>query len=223
MTTDVQQTTKIRDALKQLDAGNDDHWTDDGLPRTGVVQKIASDQTIKRTDIQAAWPGFQRHPATNKPAIPSGVGAPPPGMEDPLTGEPQANMMTDPADNEGELMTEDEVREILNQRVVDALASETAAQDKLKEGQQELTEARKRLLSARAEYQREFPPKTAAQNIKEYLAAEQARRAAAAGVYNNGGLSGAQIDSAMQRSNSRGWKRPTRGGRQTVTSGVNTN
>lgn len=206
------QTTKIREALKQLDISDNSHWTEDGLPRTGTVQKIANDQTITRQTIQAAWPGFQRTPVVGKPVTPA-----PTPTEAPLSGAIDAS--ADPALNEGEPMTEDEVREILNQRVVDALGAENAAQDKIKDGQRELIEARKQVQIARNDFQREFPPKTAAQNIKEYLASELARRAADAGV-SPSGLSGAQIDNAMQRSNSRGWRRPARGTRPTVTSGL---
>lgn len=206
------QTQKIRDALKQLDVSDNSHWTDDGLPRTGVVAKIAVDTTITRQQISAAWPGFQRNPTLKPTAkLPA---------EDPLTGELAAAEQFDPATADGELMTEDEVREILNQRVVDAIAAETAAQDKIKDGTRELAESRKRVAIARTEYAREFPPKTQAQNIKEYLAGELRRRAEAAGVHPTG-LSGAQIDNVMQRSNSRGWRRPARGSRPTITSGVN--
>jgi hypothetical protein len=45
---------KVLDALAQLDHDNDDHWLPDGTPKTGVVQRIANDQTIKRRDIEAA-------------------------------------------------------------------------------------------------------------------------------------------------------------------------
>jgi len=51
---------KIHGALNQLDHGNDDHWLDDGTPRTGVVQRLAGDQTITRQDIAAAAPEFRR-------------------------------------------------------------------------------------------------------------------------------------------------------------------
>lgn len=207
-------TAKIRDALKQLDVSDNSHWTDDGLPRTGVVAKIAVDTTITRQQISAAWPGFQRNPTlATKPSVAA-------GSEDPLTGQIAATDQFDPAQADGELMTEDEVKEILNQRVTDAIAAETAAGDKIKEGQRELTEARKKVAIARADYAREFPPMTQAQNVKEYLAGELRRRAEAAGV-SHSGLSGAQIDNVMQRSNSRGWRRPQRGARQTVTSGIN--
>lgn len=55
-------TTKetIITALSQLDHSNNDHWVDDGLPRTSVVQKLANDPTIRRQDINEAAPGFAR-------------------------------------------------------------------------------------------------------------------------------------------------------------------
>ena len=57
------ETPKILAALAQLDPADNSHWTSDGLPNTGVVQRIANDQTIKRTDIQSARPGFDREAA----------------------------------------------------------------------------------------------------------------------------------------------------------------
>lgn len=209
------QVAKIREALKQLDVSDNSHWTDDGLPRTGTVQKIASDPSIDRKSIQAAWPGFQRHPVKDAAKVATSEAAAP-AAEDPLTGEASA----DPAQNDGEFMSEDEVKAILTQRVSDAIAGETAALDKIKDGQRELIEARKKVAVARSDYQREFPPMTQAENVKQYLASELARRAEAAGVGRQDGLSGSQIDNAMQRGNKRGWRRPTRGNRQTVTSGL---
>jgi hypothetical protein len=51
---------KIRDALELLDVTNNDHWLREGEPRTGVIQRIATDMTITREEIQEAWPGFKR-------------------------------------------------------------------------------------------------------------------------------------------------------------------
>jgi hypothetical protein len=45
---------KLLDALAQLDHDNDDHWTADGVPKVGIVQKLAGDQSIKLRDIEAA-------------------------------------------------------------------------------------------------------------------------------------------------------------------------
>lgn len=55
---------KILAALARLDHGNDDHWLDDGAPKTGIVQRLADDQTIRRQDIEAAAPGFRRRGET---------------------------------------------------------------------------------------------------------------------------------------------------------------
>lgn len=51
---------KILEALKKLDAGNDAHWTSDGLPRLDMVRLLASDQTVGREDIAQVAPGFTR-------------------------------------------------------------------------------------------------------------------------------------------------------------------
>jgi hypothetical protein len=45
---------KILDTLARLDHDNDDQWLPDGTPKLGVVQKLANDQTIRRSDIEAA-------------------------------------------------------------------------------------------------------------------------------------------------------------------------
>ena len=50
----------ITAALKQLDPQNDNHWTDDGLPRVDTVKFFAKDQTLTRDDITKAAPDFSR-------------------------------------------------------------------------------------------------------------------------------------------------------------------
>ncbi len=52
---------KILDALAQFDHDDDKFWTDDGFPKTGMVQRFCNDQTIKREDILKAAPDFRRH------------------------------------------------------------------------------------------------------------------------------------------------------------------
>src|ERR1035437_4719578 len=51
---------KILKALSKLDHSDSSMWTDDGLPITKVVQQLADDSTIKRSDITEASPGFER-------------------------------------------------------------------------------------------------------------------------------------------------------------------
>lgn len=204
-----QKTAKIREALKGLDPANDKHWTDDGLPREGVVQKLANDQTLTRKDISEASPGFQRTPVeANKE-----TGAGPKGNFDALTGEPITNETldagADPAKNTGPLMSDAEVRDLLDKRLAAAQQEVIDAQAAVRDANRRVILANAAVEDRRADLSREFPPLTVAQNIKNYIASEQAQRAAAAEGYRHSNVApGSQIDAAMQRSNSRGWRRP---------------
>ena len=207
---------KIQTALNQLDPTNDQHWTDDGLPREGVVRKLASDQTISRKEIQEARPGFQRTPA--------------PVTHDPVTGEPvvaegaapgsgsggiDPSNIGDPSKNTGELMTESEVRGILEGHVKAANSELEAARLAVLDAHKREDAAKTAVQGARTDFAREYPPLTPALNVKQYIASEQAERARAAA---NRGYSaptiapGSQIDAAMQKGNSRGWRRQVRTG-----------
>ncbi len=75
---------KILDALAQFDHDDDKFWTDDGFPKTGMVQRLCNDQTIKREDILKAAPDFRRNadPLADahddpvvQPIVQAGVGA----------------------------------------------------------------------------------------------------------------------------------------------------
>jgi len=190
------QREKIRAALAQLDNDDNAHWTDDGLPRTGTVQKLANDTTIKRSDIHEAYPGFARK-------VGDAMGDPP----ESVTGAevPSAKPVTEGA---GELMTEAEVHAILTQNIVAATEAVKAAQRKIFEGHADEKKALAALTAARQDLAQKFPPMTPMENIKQFLATENARRAAAAGV--PGHYQPAQVDMAAARGNSRGWKRPVR-------------
>lgn len=207
-----QKAAKIRGALEQLDPANEKHWTDDGLPREGVVRQFASEQNISRKDIQDARPGFQRY--AQSPAAPLQA-APSPVTHDPLTGEPEPavdegeGLGADPTKNTGELMSEEEVRVVLETRVTDKVQALADAQKAVRDANKGVIEAQEALKHARGALSREFPPLSVADNIKQYLRSEQMQRAAAHG---HNMLSGSQIDAAMQRSNSRGWRRPKRTG-----------
>jgi hypothetical protein len=200
-----EQNAKITNALSKLDTANDDHWTPDGLPKVGVVQKFANDQTIKLRDIQAAAPGFDRGTAT--PATDD--------FGDPIEQVTQAAPVAAaaaaaaaegageaPAD---EAISEDDLHDMLAQRVTDYDQAVTDARAKQAQGAKEEVEALKALNAAKVELNAKFPPLTAAENIKQYLASEQAKRAAAHGHAT------ARVDASMARGNARGWRRPVRG------------
>lgn len=196
---------KIRTALTQLDPTNDHHWTDDGLPREGVVRKLANDQTVSRKDIQEAQPGFQRNPV-DPSASAKAAGAT--ETHDPITGEPTEG---DPSLNTGEFMSDAEVKEVLEARVQQKIQEVTDAQQNVRDANKRVLDAHAAVLSAKADLARDFPPLTAAENIKQYIASEMAQRAAAHG-HPSGLAPGSQIDAAMQRGNSRGWRRQKRTG-----------
>jgi len=56
---------KILAALQKLDVNNDNHWTQDGLPRVETVRMLASDQALTREQVTAAAPEFTRLHAYN--------------------------------------------------------------------------------------------------------------------------------------------------------------
>jgi len=207
---------KIRAALAQLDPTDNDHWTDDGLPKTGVVQRIASDQTIKRSDIQAASPGFERPAPTDQPpvddfgqAVDQTAQA---GTE--TAGGPKAEAAK-PTDgdetlegNEGEFMSEEEVHSILVQRVAACENDIQAADKALADAQNARIAAVKARDAARKDLNAKFPPMTDAEMRKQHIASENARRAA---MVEGRGAMASRVDQAMARGNSRGWRRPVRG------------
>lgn len=49
----------VVDALKQLDTENDEHWTDNGLPRLDAMAKLC-DKQISRAEINQVGAGFSR-------------------------------------------------------------------------------------------------------------------------------------------------------------------
>lgn len=214
------QNEKIRQALDLLDHANDEHWTEDGLPRLGIVQRLAADGSFKRADMVEARPGFVRKiSVANAPPVPSAPPAPTPPVDESDPPEMTADgAAVDPTavasvESESEFVTEEEAREILTDNVHAAEEALHDAQRDLLQGQERVTAAMKGVTQARADLSRKFPPLTPAENIRQFIDSENQKRAAAVGqghVY-------AQIDQAMQRGNSRGWARPTRfaGARQT--------
>ena len=51
---------KIVEALSKLDASNDNHWTQDGLPRIDTLKFLSGGLDITREDVEEASPGFKR-------------------------------------------------------------------------------------------------------------------------------------------------------------------
>lgn len=51
---------EINEALSQLDHGNDDQWTNDGLPQIAVIKQITGASKVTRKMITDAAPDFKR-------------------------------------------------------------------------------------------------------------------------------------------------------------------
>lgn len=63
----------LNKALSDLDPANDEHWTDDGLPRVDAVQVIAEDESIDREAISKAAPNLTRKGDSNPAPAEGGV------------------------------------------------------------------------------------------------------------------------------------------------------
>lgn len=66
----------IRAILEKLDPGNDDHWTNAGLPAVGAVSELAG-ENVTRQQIGEAYPGFDREKANNAKSADQGGEEPP--------------------------------------------------------------------------------------------------------------------------------------------------
>lgn len=190
---------KVLLALGQLDPDNAEHWTDDGSPRASAVQTLASDPTIKRSDINSVAPEFTRDTVKAARAAEKTVASTETG------GDKNAALAAATADLP-EFENEAEARAFLNERISDATHALDDARKGVLEAQGLVRTKEVELQAARSEMQRQFPPLSVSENLKQHLARSAENRAIAAGV----GNSKSQIDLAMSRGNSRGWKRPVR-------------
>ena len=149
---------KIRAALAQLEVGNDNHWTEDGLPRMETIKFMTGDQAITRELVNQAVPGFSRSTAAAVLAAAKGsdpvvdlkdVAVNPKTVDDhaELTGsgelaEPQAQASAPVA----------EVKEDFSKIVASASVEQLSGW--LVEARGDLDEARKRKEAANSEFEK---------------------------------------------------------------------
>jgi hypothetical protein len=175
---------KILEALDQLDPANAAQWTDDGLPVTKVVQKLTGDDTVQRSDITAAAPGFGKDTATARAA---GYQENPGPTADPVTGV--VSKPAPVADEYGDdLQAELEADLAFKAQECERLSAEVFA--KQKEHGLAIKAKDKAMLLLHAK----FPPMDAATAIKQHLASEQRKREEAHGV---AGPVASQLDRTM--------------------------
>jgi len=196
------ETPKILAALAQLDPADNSHWTSDGLPNTGVVQRIANDQTIKRTDIQSARPGFDREAAQAAADAAQG----PADFEEGVGGAPvvaKAPAPIEPIAPQGEtvLVSDDQLHASLSKQVRDAEAMVERGRAMENDGGKLVSDGMKALTQARTNFHKYFPPTTQAENTRAYLDASNAERAARVAARGNA----SQLDAAKRGGNARGW------------------
>jgi len=159
----------IIDALNQLDPNNPEHWTDDGLPVTKVVQGFAGDESIKRSDITDVAPGFARDTLQAQSDETGSV-----SETDPVTG---VLISADNAENDGAILRP-QLEDDFSQKV----AAVEALQKEIHARQTDLVKAVRAKDAALLLLHAKFPPMSAAENIQHYLESEARKRHEAAGV-----------------------------------------
>ena len=178
---------KIATALEQLDHTNDAHWTEEGQPRTSVVQKLAENAAIRRQDIEAAVPGFVRKVSvTASPKAPSGSVEPIVSTGDETSGGPRE-------------VSVEEYRVFMHRRVTDAEKALTDNDAEIHRRQANRKPLWAALEKAKNEEKAAFPPITQADNIKQFLASEHEKRRVAAGLVPMDAAYGARRGSANVR------------------------
>jgi hypothetical protein len=111
-------------------------------------------------------------------------------------------------DGPGEQLSEDEVRAILARRIRDADTNLEDARRATAEARDNERRCEQRTTRARNDFNRRFPPISAAENIQTHLKRQQ--ELLMERVTGEGGHGRGQLDQAMERRNSRGWSRPSR-------------
>lgn len=201
------QVQKIRSALGQLDPTNDEHWTEDGAPKTEIVQKLSGDATLKRHDIQQARPGFMRpEPVAVEPTPEPVAESTETGVIEVADAQPDGGttLIEDggPKDvaEEGEYLTNDQTQMVLDQAVLDAQNAIEIARRKQAEAIREEAAARQALQKAEEQRRSMFPPMTEAEMIQQHLAhslAERRARVEAARSVGATGVKASRIDQVM--------------------------
>lgn len=94
---------KITEALSKLDATNDNHWTQEGLPRLDTMRILTGNPGLNRDDISAASPEFVRPAAA--PQAPASTPSEQGGTE-PAAAAPAAPQVTQSTDLVGAPLAE---------------------------------------------------------------------------------------------------------------------
>lgn len=204
---------EIIDALQSLDRTVDTNWTDDGSPRMDVLKAKLNDNDLTRKQINEALPGFNRKPdVTGDPVSQEAIEAyslmaPPDDAdtEDTPLADLAADLDLDDPTRERPLSRE-ELRDLMKARIDASTDEITDCQKAIRDANAGLIKAQQRHSRLVNDYNRRFPPLSAAANIKQHLAAHQERKRLSV----EEGLGISQVDRALAQTRKSGWNRPTR-------------
>ena len=226
----------ITEALSKLDPANDNHWTQDGLPRLDTIKILASDPSLTREAVTAAAPDFNREAAQaaagaahagagTTPAPPTEPAPPAPasaatGADTTPPAPPAPTKSENPVLNPPALAESGGDQDDLKARIAEANLNLSDRQDALQLAKQELSDAQNEL--ARLEALLKDDPVSGGNPITAYLRQQQKNleeRGARKALIKESGLDLKQLakdlksplDAAMERKNSRGAQRPARG------------
>lgn len=227
--------SKIIDALSKLDPANDNHWTQDGLPRLDTIKILSGDPSLSREAVTAARPDFNREAAqAAATAAQAGAATPVQGATDAAPPAPAAAATATetqppapPAPPESDLpnLSQPVLAEVSNQqddllaRIKEAQLNLSDRQDALHLAKQELVDAQNEVASLEAQIKEASPNNSS--TIMDYLARQRQNledRGARKQLIKESGLDLKQLakdlksplDAAMERKNSRGAQRPVR-------------
>lgn len=199
---------KIFTALAALDPSNDEHWTREGLPVVAVVANLSGLLTLKRADITALAPDFDRELAAER--------AEQSGQSNPL---PSAPSSADPEEEQALSLPSDDapVSALRAERETLRAELDNVSRQRFDLQQREAALIRK-IDTLTAEIEETEPDTTTQEAIREYIEAQSAARKARADRHQhlqNLGLGPdelrrpqAPIDAAFQRNARRGGARP---------------
>lgn len=225
----------ISDALSKLDPTNDNHWTQDGLPRLDTIRIVSGDPSLSREAVTAANPEFNRESAqaaasaaqaggATTPATPTDPAPPAPataatGTETQPPAPPAPPEPDLPVLNPPPVAVAAGDQEELVAKIAEAKLNLSDRQDALQLAKQELVDAQNEV--ARLEAQLTEASPNNANTIMDYLQRQQKNleeRGARKQLIKDSGLDLKQLakdlksplDAAMERKNTRGAQRPVR-------------
>lgn len=222
----------IIDVLSKLDPTNDNHWTQDGMPRLDTIKILSGDPSLTREQVIAAAPDFNRGTAQaatgaqqagagttlppNTGAVAQGAASGPSGGVSLPAASPESGL---PNLNPLPIAEDANDIETLNAKLAQAQLNLSDAQDRLGLARQELTDAQNEVAELEKQIKEETP--AGANPITEYLKRQQKNleeRGARKALIKESGLDLKQLakdlrsplDAAMERKNGRGASRPVR-------------